>query len=168
MRALLATFFILGTLAACSNEPEPTLDQLTEAGVKALSEHIQSAKIEQQSNGHVAIRVEYSFDPVVGSGTDWNSLAVRSTELMRSAFANSAVDALTVDAVAPKYNNLHWAMVSFKKDREANFKDTTYLQQFATAEVRAGTLQTQQWLCEFYASYPSATPDDGLPDSCAR
>ncbi|MFG5777704.1 hypothetical protein ACFIQF_11580 [Comamonas sp. J-3] len=159
----------LWLLAGCSGEQsKPSSFALTEEGIKTLSPKIAKVVVTPQVDGPESrVEIELNSDPNLGGKGEWNSLAQDSHSMFTRLLAKPEVSRVFIKVVSPANKNLHWARVSVDRSKlPSDWQNLTYLQFFAHTNPMAGTLQTGQWLCEFYAAYQSAQPPGGLPRNC--
>lgn len=159
MKAAICTAALSLALAACGGDP--AISELNESTIRELSTTIVTATTSPASNGTLNVDVTIAKQPFTGGGQDWNSLASDSDRLLKAMLPSGKLAQLSITAVAPDNGNLDWARIQYNSQAlGANWQDLTYLQRFATADIKPGTLEAAGWLCDFYASYASAKPDD--------
>lgn len=105
-----------------------------------------------------------------GGAQDWNRFASDVSAIMKGAFARNDIVEVRIesDIKTNDGKQLGWAYADIKKADVPNLKDLTYLELAAQAHLDSGTMQSGQWLCEFYKKYESAQPNGVMPDYCKR
>lgn len=144
-----------------------------DAFVKGLSGSIQSAEAQKILSGlhgeipdppiyfvEVVLKRDFSW----GGAQDWNAVASAVSVIAGSAFERPDLARLRLRVVDS--SGFEWAYIDYLRHKlPTGWKESSYLQRFAAADVSGGHVQANTALCEFYAKYESARPS---PDKLCR
>lgn len=142
--------------------------ELNEQGIKALDKKIAKVELTRQVDGKTQlVEVRINRDPLTGGKNDWNWIAQDGHRLMSTLLEKPEVNRIRLVYISPENKNLDWAYISVNRsDLPSDWNSLSYLQFFGKTKPQAGTLETGQWLCDFYGQYRSARPATGLPKAC--
>jgi hypothetical protein len=139
------------SIKSCSDEAaKPLQFELTPTGIKSIDQEIDTVEI---NNDNATLRINH--DPLSSGQNDWNYIAAQTAKINRALLTKVQINKISIEYWSPA-NKFVWAFVrSDRQNLPANWQDLTYLEQFGFTQHSTPTLQINQWLCDFYAKYPS-------------
>lgn len=141
-----------------SNKKEEKPFEFTNEGIKGLSEDITNASISKnpKNDKNFIVEIDSNKNPFTGGAQDWNSIAMDSWRISKTLLTYQ-VDKIDFVFRSPDNDNIDWARITIKaNDLPKNWQNLTYLQFFSYSNPIPGTLETSDWLCDFYKKYESA------------
>lgn len=156
-------------VAPAAAKPDPNADLV--AFIKDQSDSVGPIKAEQlmfDEKGEsitaplffVELVLKKDFDR--GGAQDWNSLASAVDVIAKPVLGRADVARLRIKVVNAE--GVDWAYVDLRRAvaRTPAWKDGTYLEHFALADVSSPVPQAGDALCAFYEKYESARPAKGV------
>ena len=159
----------LVALVGCSEDSTPAKGfEVTEQGIKSLDKNIAKADVTPQVDGVTnLVEVRVNRNPLTGGKNDWNWIAQDGHRLMTKLLAKPEVSRIRLVYIAPDSNNLDWAYINVaRSELPSDWETLSYLQFFGKTKPQPGTVDAARWLCDFYATYRSSQPANGLPSTC--
>lgn len=144
-----------------SNDTYPQDNKLTEQVVKSISPKIKSASIYMQYAGEYKgmnnIDILFNSGQIWGGAQDWNGVATTVFNMTTTLLLRDDIGKITY--LVSSDAGEQWAKIEVSKAMlPNNWKDLTYLEFFSHTQPTSGSVESKQWLGEFYSKYSSAAP----------
>lgn len=160
--------FLTASYALAGYADDAGIFPYTQAGIRQLSNTIQSVSLIKQIDGKTfLVELEINKDPFVGGAQDWNSVSSDVFGLSKKLLGRPETARISFKFRSPQNNNFDWANVFVRREKlPKNWDELTYHQFFGRSEPLPGNIQTTKWLCDYYNKYHSSQPPTGIPFFC--
>lgn len=153
------------------DDPDPAAQDfaLTNEDIKTLDPLIASVLLTNTANNPAAydINIDIKKDPFIGGASDWNSIANTTYNIGKILLEKQEVKEIIFIFWSTDSSNIDWARLIIKRSQLPNdWQQLTYLQFFGLSKPIPGTIESGEWICEFYGKYESARPNRVMPDFC--
>lgn len=152
--------------AQLSAQAQPSPATLTEY-IKSLKHNATSVEtIPRFDNPNkYFVRIEIAKDPLIGGASDWNGIAAEWKTLSIELLTRD--DVWKLMASYKTTSNIDWAHIQIEQNGlPYNWQTLTYLEYFGASKANASSLQSVQWLCDFYQKFQSSRPLGQMPKNC--